>query len=112
MALIKYMSAASDPGCLYLDTPEGSLDIAYETKAGEMIAQFVQDGFGCVMTANINTSKLLQSLAEGCDPESMTLYRMTTWAKLSRVQTTQEELFDEAFSVIEKKIKSKKRIQA
>lgn len=109
MALIKYMSAVEDPGCLYLDTPEGSLDIAYETKAGEMIAQFVQDGFGCVMTANINTSKLLQSLAEGCDPESMTLYRMTSWAKLSEVQTTQEYLFDEAFSAIEKKIKSKKK---
>lgn len=109
MALMKYMSAATDPGCLYLDTPEGSLDIAYETKAGEMIAQFVQDGFGCIMTANINTSRLLQSLAEGCDQESMTLYRMTTWADLSKVQATQEESFDEAFSAIEKKIKSKKK---
>jgi len=109
MALIKHMSAQNNPGCLYLDTPEGSLDIAYETRAGQMIAKFAQDGFGCVMTANINTSRLLLSLAEGCDSGSMVLHRMTSWAQLSQVQVEQEDLFDDAFNAIEKKIKRRRR---
>ena len=104
MALIKYMSRGDSPGCLYLDTPEGSLDIAYETRAGRMIAQFANDGFGCVMTANINTSKLLLSLAEECASENMELDRMTTWAELTDVQTEEEGLFDDAFREIEKRI--------
>ena len=108
MALIKYMSAESYPGCLYLDTPEGSLDIAYETRAGEMIAEFVQDGFGCIMTANINTSRLLISLAEDCGSKNMVLHRMTTWAELTEVQNAEEDLFDKAFRSIEKKLMAKR----
>jgi energy-coupling factor transporter ATP-binding protein EcfA2 len=109
MALIKYMSANEDPGCLYLDTPEGSLDIAYETRAGRMIAQFVKNGFGCVMTANINTSRLLISLAEDCGSQHMVLHRMTTWAELTEVQTAEEELFDDAFAKIEKTLMAKRK---
>jgi DNA repair exonuclease SbcCD ATPase subunit len=109
MALIKYMSARDNPGCLYLDTPEGSLDIAYETRAGRMIARFANDGFGCVMTANINTSRLLLSLAEDCGSANMVLHRMTTWAQLTDVQLAEEKLFDRAFEQIEKKMTKGKR---
>lgn len=109
MALIKYMSAPDNPGCLYLDTPEGSLDIAYETRAGRMIAQFTNNGFGCMMTANINTSRLLISLAEDCGKAKMTLHRMTTWAQLTDVQTAEEKLFDRAYAEIEKRLMTSKR---
>jgi DNA repair exonuclease SbcCD ATPase subunit len=107
MALIKHMSAQMHPGCLYLDTPEGSLDIAYEARAGKMIAKFARDGFGCVMTANINTSQLLLCLAEGTDSSRMALLRMTSWAELSEVQIEEEESFDRAFKEIEKRIRQK-----
>ena len=102
MALIKYMSALDSKGSFYVDTPEGSLDIAYESRAGDMFARFVHDGFGIIMTANINTSRLLISLAEECGKQAMTLCRMTTWNELSDVQRQEEDLFDEAFASIEK----------
>jgi hypothetical protein len=101
MALIKYMSALDSKGSFYVDTPEGSLDIAYESRAGDMFARFVHDGFGIIMTANINTSRLLLSLAEKCGTQGMDLCRMTTWTELSDVQREEEHLFDEAFASIE-----------
>ena len=105
MALIRYMSALNTKGCLLVDTPEGSLDIAYESRAGSMFALFAEGGFNLIMTANINTSRLLISLAEACGRERMTLARMTTWTELSDVQIEQEELFDEAYSEIEKALR-------
>ena len=109
MALIKYMSAPDSKGSFFVDTPEGSLDIAYESRAGDMFARFVQDGFGIVMTANINTSRLLLSLAEQCGDKLMNLCRMTTWTDLSDVQMAEEDLFDEAFRQIEKALARAKR---
>lgn len=102
MALVAQLSSSSgDAGALYVDTPEGSLDIAYEARAGDMFGTFARDGFGLIMTANINTSKLLERLARKCGHEYMTLERMTDWAILSEVQAEEESLFDEAFDEIE-----------
>jgi ABC-type cobalamin transport system ATPase subunit len=85
---------------LLLDTPEGSLDIAYEAKAGSMISLFAREGHGIIMTANINTSELLVRLASECGPDGMTLERMTTWASLSEVQEAEEKLFTQAYDRI------------
>ena len=86
---------------MFIDTPEGSLDAAYESRAGEMFAQYVDRGNRIVMTANINTSQLLRRLASRCQSRLMHLERMTEWAQLSEVQIAEEELFDEAFGLIE-----------
>jgi ABC-type cobalamin transport system ATPase subunit len=102
MALVMEMSAPDAPGVLYVDTPEGSLDIAYEARAGNMFGSFVRDGYGLIMTANINTSKLLERLAERCGLELMALERMTDWTVLSEVQADEEELFDAAYRTIER----------
>jgi seryl-tRNA synthetase len=109
MAMIKYVSAPDSKGMFYVDTPEGSLDIAYESRAGDMFARFVHDGYGIIMTANINTSRLLLSLAEQCGEQRMDLCRMTTWTDLSEVQMAEEHLFDEAFEQIEKAMVRSKR---
>lgn len=101
MALAQQMAAQNSAACLYVDTPEGSLDIAYESRAGSMFGQFVRSGGQLVMTANINTSQLLKRLAATCGPERMTLMRMTEWTSLSEVQSSEEALFDEAYADIE-----------
>ena len=101
MALAQQMTVAGNPACLYVDTPEGSLDIAYESRAGSMFGQFVSSGYQVVMTANINTSQLLKRLASSCGPERMKLMRMTEWTSLSEVQSAEEYLFDEAYEQIE-----------
>jgi hypothetical protein len=86
MALVGQMSMSDAPATLFIDTPEGSLDIAYEERAGEMFARFVERGNNILMTANINSSKLLTTLAKRCGTRSMAINEMTTWTELSEVQ--------------------------
>jgi hypothetical protein len=105
MALAEWAASESSP-TLYIDTPEGSLDIAYEARAGQMFGEFVTTGARVVMTANINTSRLLLRLAEICGESQMELVRMTSWTTLSDVQVESEELFDEAYSAIESALTS------
>jgi hypothetical protein len=100
MALARYLSSAHSPASLFIDTPEGSLDIAYEDRAGEMFATFVENGHDLVMTANINSSKLLTTLARKCGPSRMKIIQMTGWTELSDVQQRASDLFQSAFSVI------------
>jgi len=106
MALAQYMSAPQGKACLFIDTPEGSLDIAYESRAGQMFAAFVETGHDIIMTANINTSQILQRMATLCGKSKMTLHRMTSWAPLSEVQLKEEKLFEHAYSVIETALKT------
>ena len=100
MAITTFISN-DGTGSLLVDTPEGSLDIAYESRAGEMFARFVEDGYHILMTANINTSQLLRVLAKRCGTAKMHLERMTEWTTLSEVQIDAEDLFDEAYSQLE-----------
>jgi DNA repair exonuclease SbcCD ATPase subunit len=102
MALTEHMSDPSSRGGMFIDTPEGSLDIAYEKRAGDMLAMFAEAGHRIVMTANLNTSQLLLALAHRCGQKGMTLCRMTDWAELSDVQKEEEDLFDKAYQQIEK----------
>ena len=106
MALAQYMFPDDRGGALYVDTPEGSLDIAYEARAGRMFANFTAGGHNLVMTANINTSQLLRELATACGAEGMTLHRMTSWTELSDVQVSEEALFESAYDAIENALES------
>ncbi len=100
MALAQQMSTAGGPATLFVDTPEGSLDIAYEDRAGEMFARFAQSGHDMVMTANINSSKLLTTLASRCGSRHMALNPMTGWTELSDVQQRATQLFETAYNDI------------
>jgi predicted nucleic acid-binding Zn-ribbon protein len=100
MALAKQISSETGRCALFIDTPEGSLDIAYEERAGEMFADFVRGGHDLVMTANINSSKLLTTLARICGTRSMKIVQMTGWTELSDVQQKAQRLFQDAFSEI------------
>ena len=102
MALAQFMAPAGSRTCLCIDTPEGALDIAYEARAGDMFAQFVANGHNLIVTANINTSQLLQNLASRCGHSLMTLRRMTNWTELSEVQQAEERRFEEAIDMIER----------
>lgn len=101
MALAQYVSHPDSLATLFIDTPEGSLDIAYEERAGMMFANFVKSGHAMIMTANINSSKLLTTLAHSCGAGSMTIVQMTHWTELSDVQRGAEALFRHAFADIE-----------
>lgn len=100
MALVQFASADTSKPTLLIDTPEGSLDIAYESRAGDMFATFAREGFHIAMTANINSSQLLKQLATRCGEKLMHIERMTDWRELSLVQKAGEGLFDSAYREI------------
>ncbi|MQB35121.1 AAA family ATPase [Rhizobium rhizogenes] len=99
MAILEYM--ASGPATLFIDTPEGSLDIAYEARAGSMFSKFVRNNNALMMTANLRSSELIRRLASLEKRAGMQIVRMTDWTDLSQVQQSEESLFVEAYDAIE-----------
>jgi adenosyl cobinamide kinase/adenosyl cobinamide phosphate guanylyltransferase len=101
MSLAIFLSG-SNGATILVDTPEGSLDIAYESRVGNMFAEFTtlynQNLF---MTANINASQLLISLAEKCGRKNMKFRRMLDWTDLTEIQKEGEDLFQMVYSRIE-----------
>lgn len=102
-ALCEYCTKDS-ASYILVDTPEGSLDIAYESKAGKMFADYVSKGNGLIMTANINSSQLLLQLAEKCRGEKMKVERMIDWTSLSAVQQEEQDKIEGAYSQIEERL--------
>ena len=108
MTLAVYLSSKTNEATLLIDTPEGSLDIAYENRVGNMFAQFVTDyNQSIIMTSNINASQLLVSLATKCGEENMQFRRMLDWTDLSEIQKEGEHLFNNVFLNINSILKGK-----
>ncbi|MCY3811294.1 MAG: ATP-binding protein [Gammaproteobacteria bacterium] len=103
MALAESMSA--NGATLVVDTPEGSLDITYEARAGQMFSDFATGGNAILMTANLRSSELVLRLAELQKRAGMQVERMTDWAELSEVQQAEEGLFDQAYAEINRALK-------
>lgn len=99
MALSEFMAVG--PATLLIDTPEGSLDIAYEARAGAMFSKFVANENAVLMTANLRSSELILRLASLEKKQGMQIVRMTDWTDLSEVQQSEEDLFRAAYDVIE-----------
>jgi len=108
MAFAEFSSPGSGKAPLYIDTPEGSLDLAYEEQAGKMIAKFAKT-HRVFMTANVNTSQLLRSIANHSRASGLSIQRLYQWTELSEVQAPQERKFDRTLNEIEKLAKPKKK---
>lgn len=102
MAFARFASPKETKASLYIDTPEGSLDLAYEAQAGKMIAKFATEGHQVFMTANINTSQLLHSIATNSRACGLGLQRLYQWTELSEVQENQERNFRKTLNKIER----------
>lgn len=103
MSLAIFLSRSSNEATMLIDTPEGSLDIAYESRVGNMFAEFVKTYHQSIMmTANINASQLLLTLARECGRENMKVRRMLSWTELGPVQKQGEHLFETVFQNIER----------
>lgn len=102
MAFAQFSADNGSGAPLYIDTPEGSLDLAYEAQAGEMIARFADEGHKVFMTANINTSQLLSSIASHSKKCGFAVQRLYRWTEMSLVQEKQESKFEKTLNAIEK----------
>jgi len=108
MALAILLSGNNDGATMIIDTPEGSLDITYENRVGDMFAQYVTTYHqNLFMTANINTSQLLLSLARKCGRNNMEFRRMIEWTDPSEIQKEGEYLFKQVFDSIEAALNEK-----
>jgi hypothetical protein len=108
MSFAIYLSTPNNPASMLIDTPEGSLDIAYENRVGKMFADFViLYRQNILMTANINASQLLISLAELCGNEKMKFKRMLDWTDLTQIQKEGEFLFEKVYVNIENALNKK-----
>lgn len=108
MAFAEFASPGRVKAPLYIDTPEGSLDLAYEEQAGKMIAKFAK-AHRVFMTANVNTSQLLRSIASHSRGSGLSIQRLYQWTELSEVQAPQEKKFDKILNEIEQLAKPKKK---
>lgn len=64
MAIVTFVcSKTTASTSMLIDTPEGSLDIAYETNAGSMFYEYIAANQKMIITANLNSSGLIQTLA-------------------------------------------------
>jgi hypothetical protein len=108
MSLAIFLSDNKNGATMMIDTPEGSLDIAYESRVGNMFAEYTtlynQNLF---MTANINASQLLISLAEKCGKNRMKFRRMLEWTDLSDIQKEGEHLFKKVYLSVESALNQK-----
>jgi hypothetical protein len=102
MAFAQFASPKGAGAPLYIDTPEGSLDLAYEDQAGQMIAKFAHEGHRVLMTANINTSQLLNSIASNSRKSGFGIQRLYRWTEMSGVQEKQESKFNKTLDSLEK----------
>ena len=102
MSIAIYLATPTNPAFMLIDTPEGSLDIAYENRVGKMFANFILEyKQNIIMTANINASQLLISVAELCGNNKMNFKRMLDWTDLSPIQKEGEFLFEKVYKNIE-----------
>lgn len=105
MAIVTFVCSKTDASTsMLIDTPEGSLDIAYETNAGSMFYEYIAANQKMIITANLNSSGLIQTLASKTKLEKFELISMLRWAKLSSVQNTHFELFEKSISTIADKL--------
>lgn len=105
MAIVTFVcSKTAASASMLIDTPEGSLDIAYETNAGAMFYEYIAENQKMIITANLNSSGLIQTLAAKTKIEKFELISMLRWAKLSSVQNTHFDLFEKSISTIESKL--------
>jgi DNA repair exonuclease SbcCD ATPase subunit len=109
MSLAIYLSSSKKEATLLIDTPEGALDIAYENRVGKMFAHFINSySQNMLMTANINSSELLVSLANNIKNDKMVMRRMLDWIDLSIVQKEEEKLFKKYFNNVESLLRKKR----
>ena len=102
MAIISFVcNKTQATTSMLIDTPEGSLDIAYETNAGSMFYKYIEAQQKMIITANVNSSGLIKTLASKTKKEKFELISMLKWAKLSSVQNTHFDLFERSISTIE-----------
>jgi hypothetical protein len=94
MALIAWYTAKHGQPTFYIvETPEGSLDLAYEKNVATMFHRFASAGHSILLTSNLNSSSFLQGIYNGFESSvekrdrTLDLFHLGHW---SHVQSSEE----------------------
>ncbi len=102
MAIILFLNKQNNNigGTMLLDTPEGSLDIAYEVNAGNMLTKYANEETQLILTANINSSGLLYQIASKSNKDKISVIDLKKWSLLTEVQNKNIKILDNALTNI------------
>lgn len=104
MTLLAWLGRGGPTPFLAIDTPEGSLDIAYEVNAGRMFAKFVADHGGQLLSvSNLNSSRLIRETIDACNDAagSIRLHDLRAVGRLNQVQAERQQLMDQQVQELE-----------
>lgn len=91
MALIELFVRSTGLPTFYIaETPEGSLDLAYERNVANMYLEFASAGHSIIITSNLNSSNFLQGLYSNLGDENNREGRTLDLIKYGRLSTVQE----------------------
>lgn len=97
MALITWFTQeTSSPTFFIVETPEGSLDLAYERNVADMYYAFAEDGHTVIITSNLNSSNFLAGLykqLDNAEKQKRTL-NLLHYGRLSPVQEKERSEFN------------------
>jgi uncharacterized membrane protein len=105
MALIELFTRMTGSPAFYIaETPEGSLDLAYERNVANMYLEFASSQHSIVITSNLNSSNFLQALytsfSDNTSRENRTL-DLLQYGKLSAVQKRERDDFEKRFKQLQ-----------
>ncbi len=96
MALITWFTQSTDqPTFFVVETPEGSLDLAYERNVADMYIEFSSYGHSIIVTSNLNSSNFLGGLYDCLGDDQEKQYRtldLLQYGRLSSVQRREEHM--------------------
>lgn len=95
MALATWFTqSANQPTFYIVETPEGSLDLAYERNVADMYIEFGDYGHTIIITSNLNSSNFLGGLYEHLDDQEKQkrTLDLLRYGRLSAVQQQEEHL--------------------
>lgn len=98
MALIGWFAQANTGKTFCIvETPEASLDLAYEENVAKMYLEFAKQGHSIIATSNLNSSKFLVELFKhlGDDPKRKVL-DLLAYGRLSTVQGSHKKDFNKS----------------
>src|SRR5204862_120950 len=91
MALITLFSNLNDDSNTFfiVETPEGSLDLAYERNVADMYLDFAKLGHTIIVTSNLNSSNFLQGLYSRLGAQQAKRDRTLDLLKYGRLSSVQ-----------------------
>lgn len=102
MAIIDYLQndIAEFSTFFITETPEGSLDIAYESQVAKMFKKFSESNNKIIFTSNLNSSNFLKELYRGISKEERSLRTLDLLRK-GKVTRVQKNKWDQLKNIVQ-----------